>query len=66
MSARCSLVVNGKSVRIATGDTPLDAAVADGMIASAQAPTVPPFPDRARARARAGFPAAAIGSTRSS
>lgn len=37
MSARCSLVVNGKSVRVATGDTPLDAAVEDGMIAYAQA-----------------------------
>lgn len=34
MSARCSLVVNGKSVRISTGDTPLEAALADGMIAS--------------------------------
>ena len=34
MSARCSLVVNGKAVRISTGDTPLEAALADGMIAS--------------------------------
>ncbi|WP_336486109.1 ferredoxin--NAD(+) reductase [Methylobacterium nigriterrae] len=34
MSARCSLVVNGKSVRISTGDTPLEAALAEGMIAS--------------------------------
>lgn len=33
MSARCSLVVNGKSVRVSTGDTPLEAALADGMIA---------------------------------
>lgn len=33
MSARCSLVVNGKSVRIAPGDTPVEAAVADGVIA---------------------------------
>ena len=30
MSARCSLVVNGKSVRVSTGDTPLEAALADG------------------------------------
>lgn len=37
MSARCSLVLNGKSVRISTGDTPLEAALADGMIAPAQA-----------------------------
>ena len=35
MSARCSLVVNGKSVRVSTGDTPLEAALADGMIAPA-------------------------------
>ena len=34
MSARCSLVVNGKSVRVSTGDTPLEAALADGMIAA--------------------------------
>lgn len=34
MSARCSLVVNGKAVRISTGDTPLEAALAEGMIAS--------------------------------
>lgn len=33
MSARCSLVVNGKTVRIATGDTPVEAALAEGMIA---------------------------------
>ncbi|WP_375465163.1 ferredoxin--NAD(+) reductase [uncultured Methylobacterium sp.] len=37
MSARCSLVVNGKSVRVSTGDTPLEAALADGMIAPVQA-----------------------------
>jgi CDP-4-dehydro-6-deoxyglucose reductase len=36
MSARCSLVVNGKSVRISTGDTPLEAALAEGMIAPTQ------------------------------
>ena len=36
MSARCSLVVNGKSVRVSTGDTPLEAALAEGMIAPAQ------------------------------
>lgn len=35
MSARCSLVVNGKSVRVSTGDTPLEAALADGMISPA-------------------------------
>ena len=33
MSARCSLVVNGKAVRVSTGDTPLEAALADGVIA---------------------------------
>ncbi|MEA1830534.1 ferredoxin--NAD(+) reductase [Methylobacterium durans] len=36
MSARCSLVVNGKSVRVSTGDTPLEAALAEGMIAPTQ------------------------------
>ncbi|GJE53634.1 MULTISPECIES: ferredoxin--NAD(+) reductase [Methylobacterium] len=36
MSARCSLVVNGKSVRVSTGDTPVDAAVTDGMITPMQ------------------------------
>jgi NAD(P)H-flavin reductase len=36
MSARCSLVVNGKSVRVSTGDTPLDEAVSDGMINQVQ------------------------------
>lgn len=34
MSARCSLVVNGKAVRISTGDTPVEAALAEGMIGS--------------------------------
>ncbi|MBE7248396.1 MAG: ferredoxin--NAD(+) reductase, partial [Actinomycetospora chiangmaiensis] len=33
MGARCSLVVNGRSVRVSTGDTPLEAALAEGMIA---------------------------------
>ncbi len=33
MRARCSLVVNGRSVRCSTGDTPLEAALAEGMIA---------------------------------
>lgn len=33
MRARCSLVVNGRAVRCSTGDTPLEAAVAEGMIA---------------------------------
>ena len=32
MGARCSLVVNGRSVRVSTGDTPLEAALAEGMI----------------------------------
>ncbi|MFD0938365.1 ferredoxin--NAD(+) reductase, partial [Methylobacterium trifolii] len=36
MSARCSLVVNGKAVRVSTGDTPLEAALAEGMIAPTQ------------------------------
>lgn len=36
MSTRCSLVVNGKTVRCATGDTPLETALADGMIAATQ------------------------------
>lgn len=35
MSARCSLVVNGKAVRVSTGDTPLEAALAEGMITQA-------------------------------
>lgn len=34
MSARYSLVVNGKAVRISTGDTPVEAAMAEGMIGS--------------------------------
>lgn len=33
MRPRCSLVVNGRAVRCSTGDTPLEAAVAEGMIA---------------------------------
>lgn len=33
MRARCSLVVNGRAVRCSTGDTPLEAALAEGMIA---------------------------------
>lgn len=37
MGARCSLVVNGRSVRVSTGDTPLEAALAEGMIAPVQA-----------------------------
>ncbi|GEO98686.1 ferredoxin--NAD(+) reductase [Methylobacterium haplocladii] len=36
MSARCSLVVNGKPIRVSTGDTPVDAAVSDGMITPIQ------------------------------
>ncbi|AWN38634.1 ferredoxin--NAD(+) reductase [Methylobacterium radiodurans] len=37
MSARCSLIVNGKAVRVSTGDTPVEAALAEGMIGSVQA-----------------------------
>lgn len=37
MSARCSLVVNGRSLRVATGDTALEDALADGVIAPMQA-----------------------------
>jgi CDP-4-dehydro-6-deoxyglucose reductase, E3 len=37
MSARCSLIVNGKAVRVSTGDTPVEAALAEGMIGSMQA-----------------------------
>lgn len=37
MGARCSLVVNGRPVRVSTGDTPLEAALAEGMIAPLQA-----------------------------
>lgn len=33
MNSRCSLFVNGKAVRVASGETPLEAAVAEGMIA---------------------------------
>lgn len=36
MSARCSLVVNGRSVRVSTGDTPMEAALAEGMIGPSQ------------------------------
>ncbi|MCJ2080831.1 ferredoxin--NAD(+) reductase [Methylobacterium sp. J-090] len=53
MSARCSLVVNGKSVRISTGDTPLEAALADGMIAAPpglMGQGSGPLPRRAQAR----------------
>jgi NAD(P)H-flavin reductase len=53
MSARCSLVVNGKSVRVSTGDTPLEAALADGMIASQpglMGQGSGPLPRRAQAR----------------
>ncbi|MGH1573669.1 hypothetical protein ACRAWG_27265 [Methylobacterium sp. P31] len=38
MGARCSLVINGRSVRVSTGDTPLEAALAEGMIAPLQVP----------------------------
>jgi CDP-4-dehydro-6-deoxyglucose reductase, E3 len=54
MSARCSLVVNGKSVRVSTGDTPLEAALADGMIAPApglNGQGSGPAPRRAQSRA---------------
>ncbi|GBU17548.1 MULTISPECIES: ferredoxin--NAD(+) reductase [Methylobacterium] len=36
MSRRCSLVVNGRAVRVSPGDTSVEAAVADGMIAPVQ------------------------------
>ncbi|MWV21295.1 ferredoxin--NAD(+) reductase [Methylobacterium sp. 2A] len=42
MGARCSLVVNGRSVRVSTGDTPLEAALAEGMIAPVQMPSGTP------------------------
>lgn len=54
MSARCSLVVNGKSVRVSTGDTPLEAALADGMIAPSpglNGQGAAPAPRRAQSRA---------------
>lgn len=54
MGARCSLVVNGKSVRVSTGDTPLEAALADGMIAPAPGlgpQGAAPAPRRAQSRA---------------
>lgn len=57
MSARCSLVVNGKSVRVSTGDTPLEAALADGMIAPAPGlggQGAGPAPRRAQSRAHRG------------
>ncbi|KQO61950.1 ferredoxin-NAD reductase [Methylobacterium sp. Leaf102] len=53
MSARCSLVVNGRSVRVSTGDTPLEAALADGMIAAQPGllgQGSGPLPRRAQAR----------------
>ena len=37
MGARCSLVVNGRAIRVCPGDTPLEAALAEGMIAPVQA-----------------------------
>ena len=37
MGARCSLVVNGRPIRVCPGDTPLEAALAEGMIAPVQA-----------------------------
>jgi len=60
MAARCSLVVNGKAVRISTGDTPLEAALAEGVIAPMQAvhgtallgQAASPSARRARARTR--------------
>ena len=58
MSARCSLVVNGKAVRISTGDTPVEAALAEGMIGSGSGlHGANPFGQgfgRASARLRAG------------
>jgi NAD(P)H-flavin reductase len=54
MSARCSLVVNGKSVRIATGDTPVEAALADGMIAPISGQGAAPAARRLGARSHRG------------
>ncbi|MBK3421106.1 hypothetical protein HPY25_03860, partial [Methylobacterium sp. IIF4SW-B5] len=66
MSPRCSLVVNGKPVRVATGDTPLDAALPrnvaagrDGVIQDAQLPdALPRLRNTSRARPRLGDGAA--------
>ena len=56
MGARCSLVVNGRSVRVSTGDTPLEAALAEGMIAPLPAQSRHPArrPGLARAPAPSG------------
>ncbi|MGF3027175.1 oxidoreductase [Methylobacterium aquaticum] len=66
MSPRCSLVVNGKTVRVATGDTPLDAALPrtvaagrDGVIQDSVLPEVlPRLRNTSRARPRLGDGAA--------
>ncbi len=71
MSPRCSLVVNGKTVRVATGDTPLDAALPrnvaagrDGMIQdSGLQEVLPRLRNTSRARpasARASPPGRAL------
>ncbi|MCF4125691.1 oxidoreductase [Methylobacterium sp. SyP6R] len=62
MSPRCSLVVNGKPVRVATGDTPLDAALPrnvaagrDGVIQdSVLQEVLPRLRNTSRARPRLG------------
>ncbi|ACA16795.1 oxidoreductase FAD/NAD(P)-binding domain protein [Methylobacterium sp. 4-46] len=54
---RCSLVVNGKTVRVATGDTPLDAALTAGVAAGHDGvvqDAVPRLPQTGRTRPRLG------------
>ncbi|AWN53401.1 oxidoreductase [Methylobacterium sp. 17Sr1-1] len=66
MSPRCSLVVNGKPVRVATGDTPLDAALPrtvaagrDGVIQDSMLQeALPRLRNTSRARPRLGDGAA--------
>ncbi|AWN46286.1 oxidoreductase [Methylobacterium terrae] len=70
MSPRCSLVVNGKPVRVATGDTPLDAAlprtiaagrdgvVQDSLLEARHPDALPRLRNTSRARPRLGDGAA--------
>ncbi|MFE1600815.1 oxidoreductase [Methylobacterium sp. ID0610] len=54
---RCSLVLNGKTVRVATGDTPLDAALTAGLAAGHDGivqDAIPRLPQTARTRPRLG------------
>ncbi|MBE7249611.1 MAG: ferredoxin--NAD(+) reductase, partial [Actinomycetospora chiangmaiensis] len=57
MGARCSLVVNGRSVRVSTGDTPLEAALAEGMIAPVQTQAGTPLAGQGVAHQGAARPA---------